>query len=136
MGPGKVRRQVDAGNDVGVVQLGAHPVTPRIGGVEAVAVALLLRVGGGRANGGVLVAGEGTRAKHRAAAEADIGAIGIAQAVDAVVADLADQGQAAGPPDLVDEVGGGDLRLHHRHAFVAGQVAAQCLGGFTAGEHW
>ncbi|MNN27961.1 hypothetical protein D3C81_1415140 [compost metagenome] len=59
-----------------------------------------------------------------AAAKAQVAAVAVAQAVDTVVANFADQGQAAGAHHLVDELGGGDLRLDHGHALVAIDVAA------------
>src|SRR3989344_5357119 len=134
MGPGQVRREVDAGDDVGVVQLRSRSITPGIGGVEAVAVALLLRVGRGGADAGILGTGEFTGAKHRATAKTDSGAIRRAKAIDAVVADFADQGQAPGTQDLIEELRGRHLRLHHRHPFVARQVTAQRLRGFAGGK--
>ncbi|MCY1401937.1 hypothetical protein D9M71_170640 [compost metagenome] len=141
MGPGHVRRQVHAGDHVRVIQLAAQAVAPGVGGVEAVAVAFLLRVAraghasrcawhlAGSAGTGLGAGGAGTCAgfqracaEYRAAAEAQVAAIGIAQAIDAVVTHLTHQGQAAGAHDLVEETGGGQLGLQHRHALVALQL--------------
>ncbi|MNF84338.1 hypothetical protein D3C84_666930 [compost metagenome] len=134
MGPGQVRREVDAGDDVRVIQLGSHPITPGVGGVETVTVALLLRVGRGGADGRILGTGEFTGAKHRATAETHIGAISRAQAIDAVVSDFTYQGQAAGSQDLIEELRGCHLCLHHWHPLIARKVTAQCLRGFAGSE--
>ncbi|MNE30794.1 hypothetical protein D3C80_1243290 [compost metagenome] len=83
-------------------------------------MAVALRIGGGARYAWASRLRARTRAKHRAAAEAQIAAVGIAQAVDAVVTDFADQGQAAGTPDLVEELGSSHLRLEHRHTLVGG----------------
>ncbi|MNE29968.1 hypothetical protein D3C76_1368810 [compost metagenome] len=77
-----------------------------------------LRAGGAGTRAGFQLA----CAEDRAAAETQVGAIGIAQAIDAVVTHLTHQGQAAGAHDLVEETGGGQLGLQHRHALVALQL--------------
>ncbi|MNN34881.1 hypothetical protein D3C81_1487100 [compost metagenome] len=125
MRPGNARRQVDTGDHVAVVQAGAGAIAPGVGGVEAVVAALALsgvsgeRTGRPRNRSGAI---------YRAATKAQLRAGGIGQAIDAVVADLADQGQAAGAPDLVDELCRGDLCLEHRHALVAIDVGSGHCG--------
>ncbi|MNO45093.1 hypothetical protein D3C76_353500 [compost metagenome] len=120
--PGDVRRQVDTGDHVAVVQTGAGAIAPGVGGVEAVVAALALRGVSGERTGSTL---KRTGAIRRTTTKAQFCGIGFRHAIDTVVANLADQGQAAGAPDLIDELGGGQLRLEHREALVAIDVCAQ-----------
>ncbi|MCY1433813.1 hypothetical protein D9M71_498520 [compost metagenome] len=101
--------------------------------MEAVTVALLLRIAGRIEARGVRRAGQYSGTEGRAAPEAQVGAVGRTQAIDAVVTHLADQGQAIRAPHLVEELGGGHLRLQHRHAFVGGHGRTQHIAGEAGG---
>ncbi|MDT4820277.1 hypothetical protein FQZ97_534160 [compost metagenome] len=146
--PGQARRQVDTGNHVRVVKPGTGAITPRVGGIEAVAVALLGRIAStGQTDASTTASCEASGtwqsagAEYRVAAEAQIGAIGVAQTVDAVVANLPNQSQAAGTPDLINELGRGDLRLQNRLALVSIDHTAGRAGGggwrdIAASDKW
>ncbi|MNH28203.1 hypothetical protein D3C78_1525550 [compost metagenome] len=141
MGPGQVGRQVDAGDHVLVVELAAQPIAPAVAGIETIIVAFLGRIAGPRgARCAALARGQACRpwqltgTKGRAAAKAQIGTVSLAQAIDMVVAHLPHQRQAAGTQYLVKELGGGHLRLRHRHALVAIDFGAQAPAGKTGGD--
>ncbi|MDT4882368.1 hypothetical protein FQZ97_1183120 [compost metagenome] len=85
---------------------------------------------GGRAGGG----SELPRAEDRAAAEAQVGSVGLPKAIDAVVANLPYQGQAASRQHLVDEVGGAELCLEYWHTLVALQRGTGLVGGPAGNE--
>ena len=132
MGPGHARAQVDAGEHVAVVGAGTQTVAPGVAGVEAVALALV-RVGGverGAHAGHAELAGT----VDRVAAEAQLAGI-VLEAADVVVADLADQGQAAGTEHPVDELDRGDLRLGEGLALVAMDSGAADVVGLAAFEY-
>ncbi|MNO02995.1 hypothetical protein D3C81_2235800 [compost metagenome] len=78
MRPGQVRRQVDAGENVRIIQTGAGAVTPGAAGVEALVVAFLLWVIGGAQARGIGCPRLNTDTENPAATEAQIGTVGIA----------------------------------------------------------
>ncbi|MCY1439839.1 hypothetical protein D9M71_560910 [compost metagenome] len=136
MRPGHAGFQVDPGEDVVVVPDRPGAVAPGCRGGKAVVLAVAGQVGGRRtkprAYDGAPVENGAGAIRQRAGAVDRITPVtrlaGAFQPAHMGDADFTDHGEAAGPHDLVEEVGEGGLELGDFLAPVAVQVLPGCAG--------